>query len=98
MRVTQPRGSSLSKQAPAWPLEPSRKLRNRSCETQRIRRNHMLAFRYHPGKKNLVQEEIDKPTAGPNDAILRIRAAGVCHSDIHVLDGEVPSLKDVFTM
>lgn len=58
----------------------------------------MQAFRYHPGKKTLIQEEIDKPKAGPNDAILRVRSAGVCHSDLHVLDGEVPFLKNAFTM
>lgn len=58
----------------------------------------MLAYRYHPAKKTLVKEELDKPKAGPNDAVLRIRSAGVCHSDLHVLDGEVPFLKNVFTM
>jgi propanol-preferring alcohol dehydrogenase len=41
---------------------------------------------------------MEQPTAGPNDAILKVRAAGVCHSDLHVLDGEVPFLKDTFTM
>jgi propanol-preferring alcohol dehydrogenase len=58
----------------------------------------MLAYRYHPGEKNLFKEEIERPKAGPNDAILRVRAAGVCHSDLHVLDGEVPFLKSAFTM
>jgi len=58
----------------------------------------MIAFRFHPGEKKLFKEEIDRPTAGPNDAILRIKAAGVCHSDLHVLDGEVPFLKNAFTM
>jgi propanol-preferring alcohol dehydrogenase len=58
----------------------------------------MIAYRYHPGEKTLFKEEVDKPKAGPNDAILRVKAAGVCHSDLHVLDGEVPFLKDAFTM
>jgi propanol-preferring alcohol dehydrogenase len=58
----------------------------------------MLSFRYHPGEKALVKEEIDRPKPGPNDAILRVRSAGVCHSDLHVLEGEVPFLKNVFTM
>lgn len=58
----------------------------------------MLAYRYHPGEKILFKEEIERPKAGPNDAILQIKAAGVCHSDLHVLDGEVPFLKDAFTM
>lgn len=58
----------------------------------------MLAYRYHPGVKTLVQEELDRPQPGPNDAVLKVRAAGVCHSDLHVLDGEVGFLKNVFTM
>lgn len=58
----------------------------------------MLAYRFHPGETKLFEEEINPPKAGPNDAILRVRAAGVCHSDLHVLDQEVPFLKNVFTM
>lgn len=58
----------------------------------------MQAYRFHPGEKKLFEEDVEKPEAGPNDAILRVSAAGVCHSDIHVLDGEVPFLKHTFTM
>lgn len=58
----------------------------------------MIAYRFHPGEKTLFKEEVDRPKAGPNDAILKVKATGVCHSDIHVLDGEVPFLKNPFTM
>ncbi|HUP58107.1 MAG TPA: zinc-binding dehydrogenase [Bdellovibrionota bacterium] len=58
----------------------------------------MIAYRFSPGQKTLKKEDLDIPTAGPNDAVLRVRAAGVCHSDLHVLDGEVPFLKNTFTM
>lgn len=58
----------------------------------------MLAYRFHPGESKLFKEEVERPKAGPNDAVLRVRSAGVCHSDLHVLDQEVPFLKNVFTM
>jgi D-arabinose 1-dehydrogenase-like Zn-dependent alcohol dehydrogenase len=57
-----------------------------------------LAYRYHPGGKKLFEEQVERPKPGPNDAILKVSAAGVCHSDLPVLDGEVPFLKSVFTM
>jgi alcohol dehydrogenase, propanol-preferring len=58
----------------------------------------MLAYRFHPGERTLFKEEVDQPEPGPNDAILRVRSAGVCHSDLHVLDQEVPFLRNAFTM
>lgn len=58
----------------------------------------MVAYRYRPGEKTLLKEELDRPTPGPNDALLRVTAAGVCHSDLHALDGEVTFLKNAFTM
>ncbi|MFV8258866.1 zinc-binding dehydrogenase [Bdellovibrio bacteriovorus] len=57
----------------------------------------MFAARYVPGKKELSLVDIPKPTPGPLDVILKVRAAGICHSDLHVLHGEVP-YKETFTM
>lgn len=58
----------------------------------------MLAYRYHPGETRIFKEEMDRPQPGPNDALLRIHAAGICHSDLHVLEGGVTFLKNAFTL
>ncbi|KYG68014.1 alcohol dehydrogenase [Bdellovibrio bacteriovorus] len=57
----------------------------------------MFAARYVPGEKKLSLTDIPKPRPGPRDVLLKIRAAGICHSDLHVLAGEVP-YPHTFTM
>ncbi|MES2096484.1 MAG: zinc-dependent alcohol dehydrogenase family protein [Pseudomonadota bacterium] len=37
----------------------------------------------------LVPREI--PRAGPGDIVLEVRACGVCRTDLHIVDGEVPA-------
>lgn len=37
---------------------------------------------------NVVIKEVAKPSPGPEEALVRITAAGVCHSDLHVAKGE----------
>ncbi|MCV4714332.1 alcohol dehydrogenase catalytic domain-containing protein, partial [Escherichia coli] len=32
---------------------------------------------------------VERPTAGPGELELRVRACGVCRTDLHLLDGEV---------
>lgn len=40
-----------------------------------------------PGRPATIEElELDSP--GPGEVLVRIAAAGVCHSDLHVVDGE----------
>jgi propanol-preferring alcohol dehydrogenase len=34
--------------------------------------------------------ELPVPTPGPNELLLRVEACGVCRTDLHLLDGEVP--------
>lgn len=48
------------------------------------------AFIYHPGQFELEQKEIPVPTPEPGNVLLKIVAAGVCHSDLHVLAGSLP--------
>ena len=33
-------------------------------------------------------KSIDDPTPGPNDAVIKVEACGVCGTDIHVIRGE----------
>jgi alcohol dehydrogenase, propanol-preferring len=41
----------------------------------------------------LVLEERETPQIGPHDALLRVLACGVCRTDLHVVDGELPHAK-----
>ncbi len=34
--------------------------------------------------------EVDRPAPGPGQVLLRVRACGVCRTDLHVVDGELP--------
>ncbi len=45
------------------------------------------AARFHKVGEPLKLEDIPKPEIGGSDVLLRVRAAGICHSDIHVIDG-----------
>ncbi len=50
----------------------------------------MQAWRYVGAHRPLEQQEIERPYPGPGEIVVRIRAAGVCHSDIHVIEGIAP--------
>jgi propanol-preferring alcohol dehydrogenase len=41
----------------------------------------------------LVEREVPEPKAGPGRLLLRVRACGVCRTDLHVVDGELPDPK-----
>src|SRR5215218_1834203 len=45
-----------------------------------------------PGRP-LVERELPEPKAGPGQVLLRVRACGVCRTDVHVVDGELPDPK-----
>jgi propanol-preferring alcohol dehydrogenase len=42
--------------------------------------------------KPLVQVEIPDPVAGPGQVVVDIQAAGLCHSDISFMDGDIPGI------
>ena len=45
-----------------------------------------------PGRP-LRPAEIPLPTPGPGQLLLRVRACGICRTDLHVADGELPRAK-----
>jgi propanol-preferring alcohol dehydrogenase len=45
-----------------------------------------------PGEP-LVERELPKPEAGPGQLLVRVRACGVCRTDLHVVDGELADPK-----
>jgi propanol-preferring alcohol dehydrogenase len=43
-------------------------------------------------KQPLTIEDIPRPTPGADEVVIRIEAAGVCHSDLHIAEGDWPQL------
>src|SRR5438128_5193506 len=47
----------------------------------------MRAVRLSEVGKSLVNAEVPIPEIGPDDVLIRVRAAGICHSDAHYRGG-----------
>lgn len=47
----------------------------------------MKAFRFLGVEDGLALRELPVPTPGPGQALIQVKAAGLCHSDTHVLHG-----------
>jgi propanol-preferring alcohol dehydrogenase len=45
-----------------------------------------------PGRP-LAYTEVPVPEAGPDQVLIKVRACGVCRTDLHVVDGELPNPK-----
>src|ERR1700761_6581074 len=57
----------------------------------------MLAARMHGYKQPLVLEEIDVPEIAPDQVLVRVGGAGMCRSDVQLIDGYfAEALKTVF--
>ena len=52
----------------------------------------MRAARLLPGEDRLVVTSVPTPDPVGTEVLVRVVAAGVCRSDVHVLDGEFPEL------
>jgi len=44
-----------------------------------------------PGKVGV--QRVDDPTPGPREVLVRVEACGICGTDLHLLDGELPSTR-----
>lgn len=49
----------------------------------------MKATRFYEVGQPITIEDVPEPEVGPTDVLVKISGAGVCHSDLHVIDGEV---------
>lgn len=45
-------------------------------------------------ERSLTIEEIAIPVPGPGHAVLKIRACGVCRTDLHIVEGDIPARLD----
>jgi alcohol dehydrogenase, propanol-preferring len=48
----------------------------------------MKAAVLHEFKQPLEFEEVTRPELGPSDVLIKVEACGVCHSDLHLADGD----------
>src|SRR5262245_59765397 len=53
----------------------------------------MLAMVLHEPGQPLVAEDRPIPQPGPGQILLKVKACGVCRTDLHVVDGELPNPK-----
>lgn len=49
-------------------------------------------------KKPLVLEEVPRPALDANEVLIQVEACGVCHSDLHVADGDWPQFAGITKM
>ncbi|MFF5479562.1 zinc-binding dehydrogenase [Streptomyces sp. NPDC012935] len=52
----------------------------------------MLAGRFYVDSRKFLVEEVPVPVPGPGEVLVEVKAAGVCLSDVHLLDGTLPPL------
>ncbi|MGC2698022.1 MAG: zinc-dependent alcohol dehydrogenase [Candidatus Angelobacter sp.] len=48
----------------------------------------MKAAVLHELRKPLAIEEVERPKPGENEVLIQVEACGVCHSDLHIVDGD----------
>jgi propanol-preferring alcohol dehydrogenase len=48
----------------------------------------MKAAVLHELRKPLAIEEVERPKPGENEVLIQIEACGVCHSDLHIIEGD----------
>lgn len=47
----------------------------------------MRAIRYHGPKKPLILEDVPAPAPGRGEIVVKVGAAGICHTELHFLSG-----------
>ena len=53
----------------------------------------MILRQFSPIEHNpLTLEEVKTPSPGPEDLLIRIRVCGICHTDLHTVEGELPEV------
>jgi alcohol dehydrogenase, propanol-preferring len=55
----------------------------------------MKAAVLHAFKTPLSIEEVPRPEPAPDEVLIAVEACGVCHSDLHVADGDWPQLAGI---
>lgn len=51
----------------------------------------MRAMRLHAVRQPLALDEVPVPRPQPEQVLIQVRACGVCRTDLHIVDGELPT-------
>ncbi len=51
----------------------------------------MKAMRLHRPGRALQYDEVEVPDPGPREVLIRVEACGVCRTDLHIVDGDLPA-------
>ena len=57
-----------------------------------ITKNTMRAARFDRTSRQLTVQDVPIPQPGPGEVLVRVEAAGICGSDVHMIKGEFPPL------
>ena len=57
----------------------------------------MRAARFDTSTRELTVTEVPVPEPGPGEVLVRVKACGICLSDVHLIDGTLTSPLDVVT-
>src|SRR5438046_10707153 len=55
----------------------------------------MKAAIVHQFKEPLTIEEIAAPQPAPDEVLIKVAACGVCHSDLHLAEGDWPQMSKI---
>jgi propanol-preferring alcohol dehydrogenase len=58
----------------------------------------MRAARFHGVDRGLVLEDVDRPVPAAGQVLVEVRAAGVCGTELHFLDGLLPPAQTPITL
>ncbi|KAH8754659.1 alcohol dehydrogenase [Hyaloscypha sp. PMI_1271] len=58
----------------------------------------MKAARFHPATKEVKVEQVPVPDNLPNEVLVKIGSASLCHSEIMMMDGEFPCSSEPVTL
>jgi D-arabinose 1-dehydrogenase-like Zn-dependent alcohol dehydrogenase len=58
----------------------------------------MRAVRFDATTRKLEVTEVPVPQLEPHEVLVKVLACGICLSDVHLIDGSIPPVKDVVTL
>jgi len=87
------RRTNIYSRAPARVSISTAKLRAPCSFTAHAARMSMKAMRLLSPRTSLVLEKLPVPEPAEHQVLLRVLACGVCRTDLHLLDGELPDIR-----
>lgn len=62
------------------------------CEVVRVRA--MVLRQPAPVEENPLEEAaVELPQPGPGEIRIKVRACGICHTDLHIIEGDLPAVR-----